>query len=250
MALTANNTVGFEPVYNKAGFPANPTAYEGSSGTEYVRGSLLRMVNGLAATMTYASTPNVAAPIIGVCAETKTLTTADRMIKVYQPDGQVFKVTFAHQKDVACYGSSASNQFRASTSAANLWGVATTTGIKALIHIYSGPGKGDTRVITTHSSGADSTLIMTVSSPFSATPTTDSIAIVLADTTGLQYPTNIGALLKLSSDSNLKLSALTSAAAGDCYAVVQSVDMANLTMDVMIAPSKTVMGLGFSNSTA
>jgi len=251
MALTATDTIGFEPVYNKAGFPANPIEYEGSSGTAYVRGSILRMANGLAATVTYATTPQVTHPIIGVCAESKTLTTADRFIKVWQPDGQVFKVTFAHHKDMTSYGTTTASIFRAATGTADLWGIASTvTGLKALLYIYEGPGKGDTRVVTQHTSGADSTLNITVSSPFSAYPTSDSKAIVLAGSTGLSYPTNVGSLLALSSDSNLQLSALTSAVAGCSYAIVQSVDMANLTMDIMFAPSKTINGIGIANATA
>jgi hypothetical protein len=203
---------------------------------------------GLLVTLTSTGSVTNTNPIIGVIAETKTCTPTDYMVKVYDNPFDVYKVSFIGHTALACAGSTASNQFKMAVSTTESTAADLMKG--SLLHIYEGPGKGDTRTITANT--AASTGVITVAPAFSATPTTASKAIVLCgmttsgktDTKGV----NIGTpMLKLStvSEAKVKIAPL----ANNNYLNVVDIDPANLTMDVMIAFTKHAFGMGRSIST-
>ena len=252
MAHSARNTVGFERVYNKTGFPANAIDYEGSSGSTYAAGQLVRLESGKATAMTYQSSGVVGKPIVGVAAETSTaLTTADVKIKVFPVDNEVLKVSFDNHMDInGSSNASSGSYFYASTldnnATAEPWNQtagSTTLFSGALIYIYEGPGKGDVRIIDEMTTGgANSSHVIEVTNPFSATPTSASKAIVLIDSSGSTLSSGLpgigpGRLVGLSTASALKVACGSTAAATEAIGMVVSVDPENLTADVMIAPS-------------
>jgi hypothetical protein len=245
MALTAYDSMGFEHCRNAAGFPQNAIKYEGSTGTTYTRGTPVVLSAGKLLDLAYNAGPVAALPIVGICAETKTCATDDYMVEVVPVDGNVFTVTFTGQQDVTCNGAStAANQFNiAQSSSLN---TSTTAIAGALIYIYEGPGKGNTRTIVDNTTGSSTSATqVTVAPPFSATPTTASLAIMLCDYSSgaWGFPKNIGDLVARSTASGLKTKVAVLDSSTLAMFAIQSVDMANLKMDVTIAPSKAVFGL-------
>lgn len=251
MAHTAYNTVGFERAYNKSGFTGNPVPMEGSTGTTYTEGTLLAILPagqadaGLLTTLTGASTVDGNTVIAGVCAETITTTDSAKHVKVWPVVNEVFKVTFDGHYDVAANKTStATNRFHPNAETDSTGG-AGAEAVGALLYIYEGPGKGDIRTITGHTTGAAGTSVFTVSGAFSALPTTDSKAVILVEKSSddIKAGANVGSQLRLSTASSSKVS-IKKPALGDGYINVLSIDPKNLTMDVMIAPAKTAMEYG------
>ena len=253
MTHTAHNTVGFEKSYHKSGFATNPLLYEGATATTYTKGTLLGIIPaglasaGLLTSLSGASTVGADMQIAGVAAETKTTTNNDKHVKVWPVKDEVFTVSFDGHWDIAANkASTADNRFHPNAETDSTAG----TGVEvrgALMHMYEGPCKGDTKTILTHTTGAAGTSVLIVSGEFSATPTTASKAIILADydstTKELHDGSNVGSQLKLSTASASKVS-VKSAAVGTGYINVLGVDPKNLTMDVRIAPPKTLIGQG------
>ena len=251
MALTATDTYGFERKYSKTGFPTNPVSYAGSTGTTYTMGRLATIPapsgSGMLVTLTSTGSVTNTNPIIGVIAETKTCTPTDYMVKVYDNPFDVYKVSFDGHTDLACGGSTASNQFKMAISTTASTAANLMKG--SLIHIYEGPGKGDTRTVTANTAASPG--VITVAPAFSATPTTASKAVVLCgmttagktDTKGV----NVGTpMLKVSSNSDGKVRIDPSNT--NNYLNVVDIDPANLTMDVMIAFTKHAFGMGQSTT--
>ncbi len=252
MALTATDTYGFERKYSKTGFPTNPVSYVGSTGTTYTMGRLATIPtptgSGMLTTLTSTGNVTNTNPIIGVIAETKTCTSTDYMVKVYDNPFDVFRVSFVGHADIACGGSTVANKFTMAISTTASTAANLMKG--SLIYIYEGPGKGDVRTVTANTKADPG--VITVAPAFSAIPTTASKAIVLCgistsgktDTRGV----NVGTpMLKLSTASSAKVK--IDPLANNNYLNVVAIDPANLTMDVMIAPAKHAFGIGRSIST-
>ncbi len=252
MAHSAYNTVGFEKSYNKSGWQQNPVAYDGATATTYTKGTLVGILpagqagGGVLTSITGASTIDGATVIAGVCAETKVTTDSDKSVKVWPTIGEVFKVSFDGYWDVAANkASTALNRFHANAITDSTGG-AGAEAVGALMYIYDGPGKGDMRTITGHTTGAAGTNVFTVSGAFSALPTTATNAVLLVNrgSTGLVYAgANVGSQLRVSTASASKVS-IKKPLLGDGYLNVLSIDPKNLTMDVMIAPAKTAIQYG------
>lgn len=245
MTLTAYDSMGFEHCRNAAGFPPNAIKYEGSTGTTYTRGAPVVLSAGKLLELAHDASPTTALPIVGICAETKTCATDDYMVEVVPTDGNVFTVTITGHQDVTCNGAStAANQFNIAQSSSLNTSATAIAG--ALIHIYEGPGKGDTRAIMSNSTGSSvGATRVTVAPPFSATPTTASKAVMLCDYSSgaWGFPKNIGDLVARSTASALKTRVAVLDSSALAMFAIQSADMANLKIDVTIAPTKTVFGL-------
>lgn len=251
MAHTAHNTVGFEKAYNKSGFLQNAVLYEGATATTYTMGTLVGILPagqasaGLLTSLTGASTIDDNTVIVGVAAETKTTTDSDKKVKVWPVINEVFKVSFDGHWDVAANKTStATNRFHPNAETDSTGG-AGAEAVGALMYIYEGPGKGDIKTITGHTTGAAGTAVLTVSGAFSALPTTASKAVILVASSGNDRDAgvNVGSQLRISTASASKVS-VKKPAYGDGYVNVLSIDPKNLTMDVMIAPAKAVMTYG------
>lgn len=244
MTLSAHNTVGFEKSYNKSGFQTNPLLYEGATATTYTKGTLLGIIPagqasaGLLTSITGASTVGVAMQIAGVAAETKTTTDSNKHVKVWPVKDEVFTVSFTDHADVTASATSTAKNHFNTTLASN-----STLAIGSPIYIYEGPGKGDVKVITASSTANNR---FTVSGEFSALPTTASKAIILAPistASTVSAGANVGSQLRVSTGSASKVS-VKSAAVGIGYVNVLGIDHKNLTMDVRIAPAKSLIGQG------
>ncbi len=232
MTLTAQNTVGFERSYNKSLVPSNPINMEGSTGTTYTIGRIVGISDGLLSEFSGASSASAAVPIAGVIAETVETTDDEKKVKVHQGHAEVFTVSFDGHTDFTVNGSTADNQVKF------VDGTTVPPLVGTMVHIYEGPGKGDTRVVTVSTAASTITTphTLTISGNFSQRPTTASKGIVTA--------ARPGQFLKVSTVSASKVDGGTAATAGTGQVLVQSVDLANLKADVMIAPNKSIYGMG------
>lgn len=241
MTLTARATVGFERNYNKCGFPSNPVNYEGTVGTTYTMGHLA-VIESPSAT-TYARLLSVTSTsaigegrlLIGVIAETKTCTATDNKVKVFDNPFDVFKVSFVGHVDADVVAGAAN----AVTIGLDSRGVAANTLRGSLLHVYTGPAKGDVRTIEANTAAASAAI--TVAPAFSAPPTTASKIIILAAHTPadvFSVGVNVGtAGLSVSAASAMKV-AIAAPSPNNGYLNVVDVDPANLVMNVMISPAK------------
>jgi hypothetical protein len=240
MALTATATNGLEFKYNKAGHPANPVVFEGSSGVTYTKGRLAALTSGLLVTQTSTHVGAQIRPFVGVIAETVTTTATDREVKVYDNPLNVYTVSFDGQKDGTVAGSTSDTTIK-------LTGVSATTANRLagnLIHVYTGPGKGTTKTVVSNT--AANPTIITVSGNWTQRPTTASSAILLskhASTAATAYGANVGRCVKLSTAAG-KVSCADATLGGANQFAVVGADPANLTLDVMIRPTKSYIGHG------
>ena len=250
MAFTAKDTEGFEIKYNKAGFPTNPVEYELTPNTDFSKGQLVTIPMGNAGAgtltpLTSTITVNGINTIVGVMAESFTAATnptgAKTFGKVYDNPFNVYRVSFAdHLDGTAAAASTAADYLQTGvvSTAANVLKGAT-------VHIYEGPGEGDTRTITANRATDGR---VTVAPAFSSTPTTATKYIILASKTTDGFTAagyNVGTIGgKLSTGSVLKMSAKTAAAVATGYLNVLAINPEKLTADVMITPAKHMLTCG------
>ena len=227
MTLTANNSVGFEKSYNKALAPANAILFDGATATTYTKGRLVGISNGLLSELSGTSTANASLPIAGVVAETKVTTDSDKKVKVHQGQNEVFTVSFDGHEDATISGSTADNQVKLTSDS-------TASAIGKLVHIYEGPAQGDAQVISA-SSTSTGTLTLTVSGEFAQRPTSGKAIVASIQP---------GTFLKVSTANASKVAAGAGQTAGVGQVIVQSADPGNLKVDVLLAPNKTIFGMG------
>ncbi len=239
MALTAHDTVGFEPIYNKSHTPHNVRLYDAATGTTYTKGTLVTVVNGLLANLTTTSLGAAATPfpVAGVVAETVVTTDGSKKVAVYQVDDQVFRVSFTGHADVtASANSTVLNRFH-TTLASN-----ATKAIGSLIYIYEGPGKGAMRTILTGTTGTN---LFTISGEWPTLPTTASKAIItsaISTAAVVSDGMNVGRQLKIAPAGKKVHTTPPTFAEG--YINVVAIDPANLKVDVAIASGKAFTSFG------
>jgi len=236
MAFTATDTIGLQYKYNKAGFSHNPVQYRAKKDEEFSKGDLVFIEDGLANVMDNNDTPDEDKAIVGVAAESKKAKGGDTIL-VWDNPMNVYEVSFANHTDVdADIGSAADNQitldYEVATSADCAKG--------AQIYIYDGPGKGDVRTVTGNTVADPS--VITVDEDFTARPTSDSKAIITANEGTTTYePAKIGSHHAIDSNGKLDVEPLTTKTG---YLTVVGMNPERLTADVVISPTKTLLGIG------
>jgi len=225
MALEAKRPAyGFERVTNKFGFPANPTVYELTPGVEFKAGDLVVLQSGRVAKAAPGATN-----VLGVMAEsvdaTKNLGGKVTRGAVYDNPFDVFRCRFSGHRDAQATGGSANTLVDANLNV-------TTDGafVGALLYVYEGPGAGAIRTVVEY---YGATRTFEVEEPFPEPVTNESRYILLGAGTQAGDAINVGTV-----GVNI-LDARTINAGGSVVGepgplVVLSIDVQNLTMDVLI----------------
>lgn len=242
MALTATATNGLEFNYTKAGHPANPVVFEGSSGVTYTKGRLAALTSGLLVTQTSTHVGAQIRPFVGVFAETVTTTATDREVKVYDNPHNVYTVSFDGHNDSTVAGSTSDTTIKLTSVNATVANRLAGN----LIHVYDGPGKGTTKTVVSNTAASPS--IITVSGNWTQRPTTASSAVAICNTSSTvgaagNIGANVGRCVLLSTAAG-KVSCRAATLGGANQFAVVGVDPANLTLDVVIRPTKSYLGFG------
>ena len=244
MSYDVKDTKGFEFRYNLAGFPANARVYEGATGTTYTRGTLATMgANGLIASAATTLDDAKATPIVGVIAETKETTDDDKMISIFDNPLNVYEVSVAGHTDKTVTRSTSDN-----TIAVDNMGSSTASGLAGtLIHIYDGPGKGQTRTILSNTTSNSTGDTITISGKWDQRPTSASKAVVLTaySTSASVKGINIGARAELNTTKKLHV---VPTAYTNGYLNVLKVHPEKLTAEVVISASDSIFGPSIASS--
>ncbi len=225
MALTASRTtVGFERIGNRYNPAQNPHKYELTPNTAFNKGDMVVLTNGKVAKAA-ANAVNV----LGVMAET--IAQADNPATgitygyVYDDPFDIFRCSFVDHLDSTATGGTATTLIDTAltTSTDDVWN-------GALLYIYDGPGKGDIRTVSDYTGASDT---LTVTKPFSATPTTATKYILLGAATAAGDVINVGSVgVDLKNEKTIDANATIASEAGPL--VVLDIDPAELMMTVMI----------------
>ena len=211
-------TVGFERVYNMAGFPSNPVPYELKGNTAFKKGALVVIDDGLLD----VADNNTTSKVVGVMAEEvkQADNPSDEVTygMVYDNPLDVFRVSVADHLDVTATGGSAT-RFEAT-------GEFNDDMEGSVIYVYEGPSKGAVRTI---SNSADN--FVDVYEPFPEDITTDSKAVVLGED-GASGAIYIGKDGVFADSDGLKLNC--DKAPDDGPLTVVGIDAPNLMMDVVL----------------
>lgn len=225
MALVAKMpTYGFERVTNLLGFPTNPSKYELTPGVSFKRGDLVVLSGGRVA----KATPG-ASNILGVMAETidATANPAGKVTHglVYDNPFDVFRCSFSGHRDAVATGGSATTLVDANLSAST-----DDAFVGALLYVYEGPGAGAVRTVVDYD-GTSKTL--TVEEPFPEPITDESRYILLGAGTAAGDAINVGSVgVNILDERTINAGGSIANEAGPL--VVLSIDVENLTMDVLI----------------
>ena len=228
--VAARTSIGFEFMYNKAGFSSNPVAYKLTPDTAYSKGQLMvyNPATGCAASAAGATQGMVLGPMAHSVAQADNPADEDTFGKIMDNPLNVYKVSFTNHLDVAASAAGSTTTF---VSDGNLH--AGLAG--ALIFITRGPAAGAIRTI---SACDDDTA--TVAYPFPVAPGADARAVVLGedDANGAINKGSRGLIVR---DGGLLVDAGAAPADTGILTVV-GLDVRNLMLEVMIMASKHVTG--------
>ena len=225
MAYTAPRTTqGFELIGNMFGPAPNPNAYILTPNTDFAKGDMVVLTNGMVAKAA-ANATNVLGVMAMSYSKTANPSAKQTMGLVYDNPYNIYRCSFADHRDAAATSGTTTTLIdtQLATSADDVWN-------GAMLWIYEGPGAGDVRIVKDYTGATD---ILTVEEPFTATPTTSSKYILLGEAGAagdVIFPGAAGVDLK---DENT-IDANAANKDGDGPLAVLSIDFPNLMMTVIV----------------
>lgn len=242
MTLVAKReTVGFELINVRTGFPSNPVPYKLKPNQAFKKGQLVLMPDGgqadagLLVPATHDNGENK--KVVGVMAEeiaqADNPSAAIRTGLVYDNPANVYRASITGHTD-ASVASNPSN----TTTRIYLASVTHATNARgALVYFYEGPGSPALRLIK----AAHTDNYFDIEEPLSAIPTVATKLIYFSDAALATDGTNIGATLVRTDADGIKVTVSTKGVANNGFLNIVGADPANLMVDVMIAASRTYM---------
>ncbi len=225
MALTAKRTThGFERVGNLANTGENPVALELTPNTAFTKGDMVVWSNGKIAKAA-ANATNIAGVMAESIAQADNPADGATFGRVYINPLDVFRCTFANHRDGTATGGTSTTLIDTGLpdTADDRWN-------GAYLYIYDGPGKGDVRTVSDYT---EATKTLTVTKPFSATPTTETKYILLGAATAAGDVINIGSIgVDLNDENTIDAGATIASEAGPLAVV--AIYPEDLMMDVVI----------------
>ncbi len=219
MAHTARATKGFELIDNLVFQPSPPREFEMTPSLAGVEGDALVMTLNKVA-LAAAGAKN----ILGVAAETVTAHATKRTnIRVHITPYNIYRCTFADHRDSTATGAGTTTTLvdSALTDSANIY-------VGGTIYFYEGPGLGETRIISAYNGTDTLTWIDAI-----AAATSTSTKYVLVGAAVANEGIGVGSFgVNLKDENTIDADATIASEAGPLAVI--GIDLANLTMDVLI----------------